>query len=359
MQRQAQFRFFAGPIKEQPLVNLLPLATPLTLHIDPSSACNLRCEFCPTGHPDLIRQFGKPTAMMEFGLFKKIVADLKQFPDRLMRLHLYKDGEPLLNDALPLMVAHAKTADIAYSVETTTNGLLLTEEVGCRLAKAGLDRIRISLQHVDAAGYWSLTKRRIDTNVLFARVRGAIAQLRLHNPSCRVHVKLLDTGLTVEQIATFVDAFGAVADDIHVDALMGWTHGDMFDFTLGKGPQTGMNSETPLNVKRLVCSQPFYTMAINAGGMVSVCCVDWAQAATVGHVAQERLRDIWFGERMRTFRMLHLEGRRWENSACATCSYILGLPDRADLDTASLSLRKVYGAAEGQDCNMERSCASE
>ena len=38
MQRQAQFRFFAGPIKEQPLVNLLPLATPLTLHIDPSSS---------------------------------------------------------------------------------------------------------------------------------------------------------------------------------------------------------------------------------------------------------------------------------------------------------------------------------
>ena len=341
-QRRASYRFFEGTVRDRPLATLLPLAAPLSVHVDPSSACNLRCQFCPTGHPKLLRQFGKPTAVMELALFSKIVRDLKAFPERLLRLHLYKDGEPLLNPDLPTMVARAKDADVASSVETTTNGLLLTAAVARQLATAGLDRIRISMQHIDSAGYLSLTKRRVDVKALVDQLREAIGVLRSGSAKTKVHVKILDTGLSPAEKADFLETFSPVADEIHVDALMGWTNGDLFDFTLGKSPTTGMSAATPLKRSRTVCSQPFYTMAVNVDGEVSVCCVDWTQTATVGHAAHESLYDVWHGERLRAFRLLHLDGRRAEHPACSSCSYVLGLPDRADLDAAAGALRRVY-----------------
>ena len=31
------------------LQEVIPLETPFLLYVDPSSACNFRCQFCPTG----------------------------------------------------------------------------------------------------------------------------------------------------------------------------------------------------------------------------------------------------------------------------------------------------------------------
>ena len=57
------------------LETVIPLKTPFILYLDPSSACNLRCEFCPCGgaHKDLWTDAKRNSiGTMDFELYKKM-----------------------------------------------------------------------------------------------------------------------------------------------------------------------------------------------------------------------------------------------------------------------------------------------
>ena len=58
------------------LQTVIPLSTPFILYLDPSSACNLSCKFCPCGgaHKDLWTEEKRGSiGVMDFDLYKKII----------------------------------------------------------------------------------------------------------------------------------------------------------------------------------------------------------------------------------------------------------------------------------------------
>ena len=73
------------------LETVIPLSTPFVLFVDPSSACNFRCKFCPTGDRQLIKDTGRWQGTMKFDLYTKIIDDLKEFDRPLKVLRLYKE----------------------------------------------------------------------------------------------------------------------------------------------------------------------------------------------------------------------------------------------------------------------------
>jgi hypothetical protein len=48
-----------------PLETVIPLQTPYVAFVDPASACNFNCKFCPTGHRDLIDDTGRYQGVMK------------------------------------------------------------------------------------------------------------------------------------------------------------------------------------------------------------------------------------------------------------------------------------------------------
>lgn len=100
---KATFRPPMNP-ERKPLHTLLPLQSPLALHIDPSDTCNFRCKFCFQSHTKL-----KHT-QMTLDLFQKIVNDLKEFPVPINTIYLHRIGEPLLNKNFPEFVRILKNA---------------------------------------------------------------------------------------------------------------------------------------------------------------------------------------------------------------------------------------------------------
>jgi radical SAM protein with 4Fe4S-binding SPASM domain len=338
---KARYTFYGRdyPVR---LVEMLPLSGPLSLHIDPANLCNLKCAFCPTGHPDLLKKVGRPRGMMDEDLFTKVIRDLGAFPQRLQRLHLYKDGEPLLNPALGRLIEIAASGRVSDSVELTTNGLLLTPQHGIDFAKAGLDRIRVSVYGTNADYYRRISGRAVDYSEIVQHVKGFVAARDCVGAKPSVHVKLLDWGLTQDDRERFLSDFGTIADEVHVDSLMGWTHTSLFDFRLGRDHQHGMNPAIPNDSGRQVCPLPFYTMAVNVDGSVSACCVDWSHSALIGDVRRQSLLEIWEGAPLKALRILHLTGRRCENSACNECDYVKSRPAAADLDASAERLTLVY-----------------
>ena len=90
------------------LARRLPLATPITIHIDPCNLCNFKCVFCPQGDLSLLKKVGRPKGFMDLDLFKKAVSDMAEFGEQIVVLSLYKDGEPILNKNIAKMIQFAK-----------------------------------------------------------------------------------------------------------------------------------------------------------------------------------------------------------------------------------------------------------
>ncbi len=325
----------------RPLKQLLPLATPLSLMVDPTNACNFKCVFCPTGDADLLKSVGREKGMLSLELFRKIIDDLNGFPEPVKVLHLYKDGEPLANKSLPDMIAYARASGRVNRIETTTNGSLLTEDRARALIDAGIDGIRISVYAVDTPGYRTIAKTTVEFETICTNVARLFALKTELRPSLHVHCKIVDAGLSDDEKQRFHQAFTGICDSLHIDAIMGWSNTVDRDLTLGRNPVFGISGAL-LKTSRVACSEPFMKLAVNSNGDVSVCCVDWAHDTVVGDVQQESLVDIWNGSRLRELRLKHLAGRRGEITACATCQYIQGLPAIADLDDDLERLLSIY-----------------
>jgi prepilin-type processing-associated H-X9-DG protein len=102
---------------------------PVSIDVEPTVRCNLRCAFCQ----HTTRRRTAPDMTPE--LFGRI---LDAFPG-LDEIKLQGMGEPLVNRDLPAMVRAAKGRGIR--VKTYTNGSLLTEENVAGLVGSGIDEV--------------------------------------------------------------------------------------------------------------------------------------------------------------------------------------------------------------------------
>ena len=188
-----------------------PLSKPLALYVEPTSLCNMRCTFCPTGDPKLRRI--RPNGFMEMAIFEKLVDDLRSWGVELRRVNLYKDGESLLHPRFAEMVRLLKSSGVTREAWIKTNGLLLEPELNRQLIESGLDFIGVSVNAVDAEGYWTVTQTKVDYEKMVEGVR----DLYERRGSCRIYVKIADAGFTEGQKRKFLDDFGPISDSCAIE----------------------------------------------------------------------------------------------------------------------------------------------
>jgi MoaA/NifB/PqqE/SkfB family radical SAM enzyme len=131
--------YFLSPKKE------IVRNKPITVQIEPTSACNLRCTMC-------IRET-LPLGTMTFENYKKILDQL----DTVMKIHLQGQGEPFFQKDIIKMVKYAKSRGIM--VNMNTNATILNEKKCRELARAGLYELAIS---IDSTGKELFEKIRVN-----------------------------------------------------------------------------------------------------------------------------------------------------------------------------------------------------
>lgn len=262
------------------LKNALPLRTPYVVHIDPCDSCNFRCKFCPSGNLELMSKIkGRGHGPMDFDVYKGLIDSLKEFPDKIRVVRLYKEGEPLLNKHFADMVRYAKQSGCCERVDTTTNGSLLTPKRSLEIIDAGLDRLNISVEGVNALQYREFSGYRLDYDQFVENIRFFYE----HKKQCEVNIKICGDNLTPEQEEEFYQTFGNIADGISVErAIEYWPKfNDMkmeYDETVNMlGGEAG---------EIQVCPYVFYEMCINSDASYSLCRFDWNHAMMMGpHVS--------------------------------------------------------------------------
>lgn len=313
------------------LEEVIPLATPFVLFVDPASVCNFRCKFCPNGDAALIRETGRWQGTMDLALYKKVIDDLKEFDAPLKVLRLYKEGEPFLNRHFAEMVRYAKASGCVQSIDTTTNGSLLTPEIVKPVLDAGIDRINISVDGLSDEQFLEFAGVKVD----FDRFVDNLRRLYEMRGQCEILIKIAGDFLDEEDKAKFFRIFGDYADRIFIENMAPcWPEFDIAD-RLGVALDKGIYDQ-PLG-EVAVCPYIFYSLSVNSDGSVSLCFLDWARKLLVGDARGESLKSIWNSERLFRYRVDHLEGRRQADPICGQCGQLTHcLPDNIDAHAATL-----------------------
>jgi MoaA/NifB/PqqE/SkfB family radical SAM enzyme len=291
----------------------LPAGGPETAMIEPTNLCNLACPTCPTGTGKV-----KPLPQMTLDRFAHALGGLAP---RVRNLALWNYGEPLLNKALPAMIAHAKHTGVGV-VKVSSNVHFLDGERGLALLRSGLDVLILSVDGASQATYETFRK---DGD--FAHVARSVAWLcaekrRLALVKPRIELQFIvmrHNEHELPEMRRLAEAWG-------VDALRVKTVGADDDASKHLVPAQRLLSryaadgETP-NVRHSFCTMAWDHTVVNVDGSVTPCCYlrpDMSELAgtpggrdafVMGNVFEQPFAAIWRGEKYRAFRAQMLAGR--------------------------------------------------
>ncbi len=321
------------------LETVIPLDVPFVIFVDPSDVCNFHCKFCPTGDIPLMKQVGRSLKVMDLELYKKIIDDICQFARPIKVLRLYKDGEPLLNPHLAEMIKYAKDKHCAEKIDTTTNASLLTPEKSLAIIEAGLDRINISIEGVNAEQYLNFSNYKID----FAKLVENIRYLYDHRKNCEIIIKIPGDSLSEGDKRRFYEIFGDIADGVYIEHVMScWPEFDLKGVEVNQ--EVGIYGQPIKEVQ--VCPYVFYSFSINSDGSASLCFLDWSRKLIIGDAKTESVKDIWLGQKLRDYQKMFLTKQRKSHPLCGRCGQLShGLPDDIDIYAENLleKINNKYG----------------
>lgn len=288
---------------------------PISISVEPTTSCNLRCPQCPSG----LRSFTRPTGMLQGDLYKHIIDDLEE---TLLYLILYFQGEPYLNTGFLDMVKYAHEKNI-YTA-TSTNAHYLSEENAAKTVASGLDRIIISIDGVTQESYKKY------------RVGGKLDKV-LEGTRNLVKAKK-DAGSSTPHIVWQFIVFShneheipeikKMAKEFGVDEL-GIKSAQVYDYENGSelipenekySRYTRENESFQFKNKLLNhCWKLWHSCVITWDGMVVPCCFDKDADNRLGDLKKTSFKEIWQNEAYADFRAQVLKGRA-NIEICKNCS---------------------------------------
>ena len=289
---------------------------PMTISIEPTTSCNLRCPECPSG----LRSFTRPTGNLKQPLFEQVINELHR---ELIYLIFYFQGEPYINPNFLEMVTYAHQKGI-YTI-TSTNGHFINDEYAKKTIKSGLDRLIISIDGTTQETYEDYRKEGRLEQVL----KGArnIIKWKRELKSSKPHVifQFLVTSKNEHQIADLYQ----LAKDIGIDEVKLKTI-QVYDYKNGhpllpKNKKYSRYTQTKHGEYRLKnkmsnhCWKLWHSCVITWDGAVVPCCFDKDAQYQMGQLSQNSLREIWQEESYRQFRTQLLRGRN-QIDICTNCS---------------------------------------
>ena len=289
---------------------------PMTISIEPTTACNLRCPECPSG----LRAFSRPTGNLKQDFFRKTIDELHK---QLIYLIFYFQGEPYINPGFLDMVKYAKDKGI-YTI-TSTNGHFLNDANAKKTIESGLDRMIISVDGTTQETYENYRKEGNLESVL----QGArnIVKWKKEMNSATPHT--IFQFLVVKPNEHQIDEIYKLAEEIGIDEVKlktaqvyEYEQGNDLIPTIEKYSRYKKNINGTYSVKNKLlnhCWKLWHACVITWDGLVVPCCFDKDAQHRLGDMKDKPFKEIWQGEDYDKFRKQLLKGRD-QIDICKNCT---------------------------------------
>lgn len=289
---------------------------PLSISIEPTTSCNLRCPECPSG----LRAFTRPTGMLNPAFFEKT---LDQLTGTLMVINFYFQGEPFLNRNLTQMISSAARRNIFTS--TSTNAHFLDEETARKVVESGLHRLIVSIDGTTQETYQQYRVGGRLERVLEGTRRVLAWKKKLQSSTPEVIFQFLVVRPNEHQTGDAIQ----LARELGVDEVRFKT-AQVYDYAQGN-PLIPVKDEYSRYRRRKDgtwelknrlenhCWRMWQGCVITWDGFVVPCCFDKDAQHRLGKVGEQSFREIWESKPYRDFRKAVLSARQ-EIDICKNCT---------------------------------------
>ena len=289
---------------------------PMTISVEPTTACNLRCPECPSG----LRAFTRPTGNLKEDFFRDTIDELYK---ELLYLIFYFQGEPYINPKFLDMVNYAHKKGI-YTI-TSTNGHFLNDANAKATIESGLDRMIISVDGTTQEVYENYRKAgNLETVLQGAR---NVVKWKKKLKSATPHI--IFQFLVVRPNEHQIPEIYKLAEEIGVDEVKlktaqvyDYEHGNDLIPTIGKYARYEETQDGTWRVKNELlnhCWKLWHSCVITWDGMVVPCCFDKDATHRLGDLKKQSFQELWHGEAYDSFRNMLLQGRD-QIDICTNCT---------------------------------------
>lgn len=266
----------------------MEMSFPKNLSIQTTSFCNGHCVFCPN---DDIKSM-VPNAIMERGLYKKIIDECGFYP-AIEKVILYLNNEPLTDPNLIERINYAKEKVPSASVHLLTNASLLTQDLSEKLIDSKLDWIGFSLH--------GIRKETIEKSMgikyepTFKRVSDFIEKAKYKR---NIKDFIMVTFLRHQYLSQ------EEADE----AVRFWQAKGIERISFFEGPvsRAGNVKALPQTRHKKIqgCTSIWANEMIHIveSGDVILCCMDWKREVVLGNVGNHDICEIWNSKRYQDIR---------------------------------------------------------
>ncbi|MDQ3191340.1 MAG: SPASM domain-containing protein [Bacteroidota bacterium] len=289
---------------------------PLSVSIEPTTSCNLRCPECPSG----LRSFSRPTGMLELAFYKTVIDELYK---KLLYLIFYFQGEPYLHPNFFELIKYASSRKI-YTA-TSTNAHYLDDDKARKTIESGLSRLIISIDGTTQETYENY------------RVGGKLEKVIQGTQNIIKWKKELKSKtpyvifqfLVVKQNEHQVEEIKKLGKKLGVDKVALKT-AQVYDYKNGNDliPETAKYSRYKkigngcYKIKNSLsnhCWKLWHSCVITWDGLIVPCCFDKDATHKLGNLKNNSFSEIWKSKEYYEFRKKVLNSRK-EIDICQNCT---------------------------------------
>jgi MoaA/NifB/PqqE/SkfB family radical SAM enzyme len=245
--------------------------------------------------------------VMDFKLYKRIIDECADYDVR--RLQLNNIGEPLMDPLIMKRIGYAKKNGLR-GIRIFTNASLLDQKRAKEIFTSGLDLLIISLDGVTKDAYEGV-RRGLNFDVVVKNIKEFLEMKKceeIDKPKVELHMTVLNKNNS--QTEKFIKEYKNLADAVTVTIAHDWAG------------QTNTGEEyikESKKIRRRPCRRLWFDFNIFWNGLVPLCCLDYEGKIILGNVNEEKIYDIWNGERFKIVREAHLKNQIDKISLCRTC----------------------------------------
>jgi radical SAM protein with 4Fe4S-binding SPASM domain len=289
---------------------------PISISVEPTTSCNLRCPECPSG----LRSFTRPTGMMEFSFFRKTIDEISK---ETLYMIFYFQGEPYLNTDFLNMVKHASSKGI-YTA-TSTNGHYLNDENAKKTVESGLDRLIISVDGTTQEVYEQYRVGGKLEKVLEGTRNVVQWKKKLNSSTPHIIFQMLvvkPNEHQVTELQSMALEAGANATGYKTAQVYNYENGNELIPENEKFSRYRMGNNGKYEIKNKLlnhCWRLWHSCVITWDGNVVPCCFDKDASHTMGGIQSNSLRSVWNNPQYQAFRKSVLKSRS-EIDICVNCT---------------------------------------
>ncbi len=309
-------RLFAGFHVSRLIKRPVQWGRPVFVSIEPTTSCNLRCPQCPSG----LREFTRPTGMLQKELFQKVLLQLK---DTLHSLTFYFQGEPYLNPSFLEMVSFASSNNV-YTI-TSTNAHYLDEENAKRTVMSGLNKLIISIDGITQESYQEYRVGGQLDKVMQGTKEIIKQKKKLASSTPHVVWQFVAFRHNEEQVPLVKELGRSLGvDEVKIKTAQVYDFENGHDLIpheqeLSRYKKTASGSYEIKNDLLNQCWRMWQGCVITWDGKIVPCCFDKDAKYQIGNLENESFEKVWFSPAYNNFRRSVLSSRK-EIDICQNCT---------------------------------------